>query len=118
MFEQPSRINCSIWYLFIQLSELEQCRVKKPAQGFNTAAQDSNPGLLSRESKTLSVSHLCSVAEVPLLARETFLAMHSHVHVTQKKKLETQRDITQFCEAGLYAGYIFARFGGPMDVNC
>ena len=29
---------------FIQLSELEQCRVKKLAQGFNTAAQDSNPG--------------------------------------------------------------------------
>ena len=38
-------------YSFIQLSELEQCRVKKLAQGFNTIAQDSNPGLLSRESK-------------------------------------------------------------------
>ena len=31
-------------YSFIQLSELEQCRVKNLAQGFNTAAQDSNPG--------------------------------------------------------------------------
>ena len=31
-------------YSFIQLSELEQCRVKKLAHGFNTAAQDSNPG--------------------------------------------------------------------------
>ena len=30
-------------YSFIQQSELEQCRVKKLAQGFNTAAQDSNP---------------------------------------------------------------------------
>ena len=38
---------------FIQLSELEQCRVKKLAHGFNTTAQDSNPGPLSRESKAL-----------------------------------------------------------------
>ena len=36
---------------FVQLSELEQCRVKKLAQGFNTAAQDSNPGSLSWESE-------------------------------------------------------------------
>ena len=35
-------------YSFIQLSELEQCSVKKRAQGFNTAAQDSNPDSLSR----------------------------------------------------------------------
>ena len=34
-------------YSFIQLSELEQCRVKKLAQSFNTAAQDSNPDPLS-----------------------------------------------------------------------
>ena len=33
-------------YSFIQLSELEQCRVKKLAQAFSTAAQDSNPGPL------------------------------------------------------------------------
>ena len=44
-------------YSFTQLSELEQCRVKKLAQGFNTAAQDSNPGSLSRESKALPLSH-------------------------------------------------------------
>ena len=31
-------------YSFIQPSELEQCRVKKLAQGFNTTAQGSNPG--------------------------------------------------------------------------
>ncbi|KAK2184942.1 hypothetical protein NP493_242g01003 [Ridgeia piscesae] len=35
-------------YSFIQLSELQQCRVNKLAQAFNTAAQDSNPGPLSR----------------------------------------------------------------------
>ena len=40
-------------YSFIQLSELEQRRVKKLAEGFNTAAQDSNPGPLSRESEVL-----------------------------------------------------------------
>ena len=44
-------------YSFIQLSELEQCRVKNLAQGFNTAAQDSNPGSRSRESETLPLSH-------------------------------------------------------------
>ena len=31
-------------YSFIQLSELKECRVNKLAQGFNIAAQDSNPG--------------------------------------------------------------------------
>ena len=31
-------------YSFIQLSELEQCRVNKLAQRFNTAAQNSNLG--------------------------------------------------------------------------
>ena len=35
------------WYSFIQLSELKQRGVKKLAQRFNTAAQDSNPGPLS-----------------------------------------------------------------------
>ena len=44
-------------YSFLQLSELEQCRVNKLAQGFNTAAQDSNPGSLSLESKALPLSH-------------------------------------------------------------
>ena len=34
---------------YIQLSELEQCIVKKLAQCFNTAAQNSNLGSLSRE---------------------------------------------------------------------
>ena len=44
-------------YSFIQLSELEQCRVKKRAQCFNTAAQDSNPGSRSRESEAVPLSH-------------------------------------------------------------
>ena len=44
-------------YSFIQLSGLEQCRVKKLAQGFNSAAQDSNPGPLSRDSDAILLSH-------------------------------------------------------------
>ena len=44
-------------YSFIQVSELEQCKMKKPAQGFNTAAQDSNPGSHSRQSEALPLSH-------------------------------------------------------------
>ena len=44
-------------YSFIQLSELEQCRVKKLAQGFSTAAQDSNLGSRSQESEALPLSH-------------------------------------------------------------
>ena len=41
-----------------QLSGLEQCRVNKLAQGFNTAAQDSNPGPLSREFDALPTLRL------------------------------------------------------------
>ena len=44
-------------YSFIQLSELEQCRVKKRAQSFNIAAQDLNPGPHSQESEALPLSH-------------------------------------------------------------
>ena len=42
---------CIARHSFIQQSELEQCRMKKYAQGFNTAAQDSNPGPLSQEHR-------------------------------------------------------------------
>ena len=44
-------------YSYIHLSELEQCRVKNLGQCFNTAAQDSNPGPLIRESEALPLSH-------------------------------------------------------------
>ena len=43
--------------LIYTAEELEQCRVKKLAQGFNTAANDANPGTLSRESEVLPLSH-------------------------------------------------------------
>ena len=42
----------------VQLSELEQCRVKKLAQGkIYTAARDSNLGPLSRKSEALPLSN-------------------------------------------------------------
>ena len=50
-------------YSLIQLSELARCRMSRSssrvelAQGFNTAAQDSNPGFLSGESEALPLSH-------------------------------------------------------------
>ena len=37
--------------------------MKKLAQGFNTAAQDSNPGSRSRESEALPLSH-CALGDV------------------------------------------------------
>ena len=57
-------------YSFIQLSELEQCRVKKLAQGFNTAAQDLKPGSHSRESEALPLSH-CAPRSYPLATSST-----------------------------------------------
>ena len=50
-------VHISTRYSFIQLSELEQCRVKTLAQVHNAAAQDSNPAFRSRESETLPLSH-------------------------------------------------------------
>ena len=41
---------------FIQLNELEQCRVTILAQGINTAVQDSNPSSLGRESVVLATA--------------------------------------------------------------
>ena len=43
--------------------------MKKLAQGFNTAAQDSNPGSRSRESEALPLSHCallnCNMELIP-----------------------------------------------------
>ena len=48
---------CISRYSFIQQSELEQCRLKNLAQGFNTTAQSLNPGSRSREFEALPLSH-------------------------------------------------------------
>ena len=57
-------------YSFIQVSELVQCRVKKVTQGFNTTAQDSNPGSRSLESEALPLSHCAHIhgADVNILS--------------------------------------------------
>ena len=47
----------------MKLSELEQCKVKKHTQGFNTAAQDSIPGC-SRQFEALPLSHRDQVNKV------------------------------------------------------
>ena len=44
-------------YSFLQLSELKQRRCETFAQGFNTAAHDSNQGTLNREFEALPLSH-------------------------------------------------------------
>ena len=63
-------------YSFIQLNELEQCRVKELAQGFNTAAQDSNPGSRSRESEALRLSH-CALPIYYHIIRNLFSKLFS-----------------------------------------
>ena len=68
---QLMRKGCSYTYLplsiarysYIQLSELEQCRVKKRAKGFNTAAEDLNLGSSSQESEALPLSH-CAQSDI------------------------------------------------------
>ena len=57
---------CRVRYSFIQLSELEQCRVKKLTQGFNTAAKDSNPGSRSRESTRLQIFKIFHICDIPI----------------------------------------------------
>ena len=46
--------------------------MKKLAQGFNTAAQDSNPGSRSRESEALPLSHCALHFRLPVFS-ETIL---------------------------------------------
>ena len=53
-------------YSFIQLSELEQCRVKQTCPRFNTIAQDPNPGSLSRECVGLPLSHCLPCLDIEL----------------------------------------------------
>ena len=48
-------------YSFIQLRELKQCRVKKLAQSFNTAAQVLNLGPFSRESEALPLNQILCI---------------------------------------------------------
>ena len=53
-------------YSFIQLSDLESCRVKTTYTTFDTAAYDSNLGSLRRESEALATAPLRHCATAPL----------------------------------------------------
>ena len=71
---------------FIQLSELEQCRVKQLAQGNNTAAQDSNPGPLSQASQTLHLI-LCALLNNRRMMNDRQRQCRQplrHIHYTDK----------------------------------
>ena len=61
-------------YSFIQLNELERYRVKKLAQCFKIAAQDSNPGPLSRESEAVILSH-CALQSYLIQFVYTFFSL-------------------------------------------
>ena len=56
-------ISTSIYsQVLIYTAELEQCRVTKLAQSFNTVAPDSNPGPFSRQSEALPLSHCAATS--------------------------------------------------------
>ena len=60
---------CIARYSFIQLGELEQCRVKKPAQGFNTAARIRTRVLIVESPKHYPwVTALYVLPKVPRVA--------------------------------------------------
>ena len=67
-------------YSFIQLSELEQCRVKTLAQGFTTTAQDSNPGSRSQESEALPRSHCALTHPQPYGFMGLYIKYHRNSH--------------------------------------
>ena len=132
-------------YSFIQLSELEQCRVKKLARGFNTAAQDSNPGSLSRESEALPLSHCTLKVEVLLVLQVEIKTTNEQLQksglslMAKGQELVTYRKIERnidsaietlnlclpgesYCpRQGFMQDQIIAShtcFGGHVDVNC
>ena len=79
------RISTTIMYSFIQLIELKQCRVKKLAQGFNTAANDPNPGSRIRESEALTLSH-CALHNRNTTLPRSCHYMNTHANILLLKK--------------------------------
>ena len=75
-------------YSFIHLSELEQCRVKVLSQGFNTAAQDSNPGPLSQESEALPPSYCILNSELLASPGCCFFLYDSIAFLSLREELE------------------------------
>ena len=54
--------------------------MKKLAQGFNTTAQDSNPGSLSRESGTLPMSH-CALRMYVSMYVCMYVCMYVYIYI-------------------------------------
>ena len=92
--------------------------MKKRAQGFNTAAQDSNPGSRSRESEALPLSH-CA-----LVVKWVDLTLPDRVVLNLFNLFQPMHLI--LCQVGnpLFRALCrikllpVTRFGGRMDVNC
>ena len=126
-------------YSLIQLGELEKCRVKKLAQGFNTITQDSNPGSRSQESEALPMSH-CALHEqdkmspVQNLVVNTCMLSHIHTHqlrcvlwpeITSKQMCDTHfqsiidkiYDFKDFCPSFLAVHHQFSDIS-KKQVSC
>ena len=54
--------------------------MKKLVQGFNTAAQDSNPGSLRRESKALLLNH-CDLHTYKHAYIHTYIHTYIHIYI-------------------------------------
>ena len=97
---QLMRVGCSYTYpplyvarySFIQLSELEQCRVKKVAQDFNIAAQYSRSGSLSGESEAPPLSH-CALQLRSKQRRQPKTTSTSTPRVSCKSTMSTYLDV-------------------------
>ena len=71
--------------------------MKKLAQGFNTAAQDSNLGPLSRESEALPLSHcslvLVKIGEPPVLSG--IILYNQYVQLIQENSEKNEEENTK-----------------------
>ena len=99
-------------FSLIQLSELEQCRVKKLAQGFNTAAQDLNPGPLSRESEALPLNCSLKTPETRRLRRdqiEVFEILNGYENIDRNIIFSVKKDRTRGHEVTISKGAAYTK---------
>ena len=88
-------------YLFIQLNEQEQCRVKTLAQCFNTAAHDSTQGPLNHCA--LQITLVVTVELTPMWCNSLLLAV---VYLVRWKRHVTTLHLLQLCIRGLQSRLI------------
>ena len=53
--------------------------MKKLAHGFNTAAQDSNPGYLNRESEDLPLNHCTLQMKIVFVTYQFYLITNTYI---------------------------------------